>query len=505
MRRSQLTALLAILLLLASACDGGGTSAQPRVTSSPTTSAPKPTASAGFDPGVLSSWSGCGDGFQCAKLTVALDPHKPDLGTVDLALTRHPATGSARVGSLVINPGGPGASAVDYLKGSYDDFPAAVRQHFDLVAFDPRGVGRTSAIRCLSTSQLDSYFHLDPVPDNDAELQALDAGNRSFDQGCQAKSGKVLPYVGTAIVADDLERVRIAIGDAKLSYLGYSYGTAIGAAYLDKYASHVRAMVLDGALDPSLTWDQLLTGQGKGFEGALESFLADCQQTHCEFREAVKGDLHTAFDAIASRVETRPLPGDSKRTVGPGEFTYGVGAGLYSRASGWPALARALALASQGDGSVMLALSDSYLERSDSGYANILEANTAVNCIDRPWPRTDAPYVALADRIGKLYPRFGADIALSGLGCSVWPIAPVGTPHGVAAPTSPTVLVIGTTRDPATPYYWAQSLAAQLAHGVLLTHNGDGHTVYRSGAPRCITRPVNDYLISLKPPAAATC
>jgi pimeloyl-ACP methyl ester carboxylesterase len=450
------------------------------------------------------SWSSCGGGFQCATLTVQLDPTKPALGTVSIAVTRHKATGS-RIGSLLINPGGPGASAVGFLKDTYTSYPSTLRQHFDLAAFDPRGVGLTAPVRCLSTTQLDAYFHLDPVPDTAAERSALDAGNRKLTAGCEARSGRILPYVSTRIVAQDMDRVRAALGDEKLTYLGYSYGTAIGASYLDQFPTHVRAMVLDGALDPTSTWDQLLAGQSQGFDVALNAFLANCQQTGCAFRKSVSGDLTKAYDALAAKVESQPLPGDGSRTVGPDEFTLGVGAGLYSRNNGWPAIAQALADAEHGKGRYLLALNDSYLERGPRGYANVDEANFAVNCIDRPWPSTDAPYYALAAKVGKTYPRFGPAIALSGLGCATWPVPSVGTPHRVTAAASPPIVVIGTTRDPATPYMWAQSLAQQLAHGILLTHEGDGHTVFRNGAPNCILRPVDDYFVSLKVPTAATC
>ena len=469
-------------------------------TSAPGTPAATPSA------GRLSAWKGCGsDGFQCATLTVPLDATRPALGTVDLALTRHRATGRSRVGSLVVNPGGPGASAVDFVQGSYLDFPQTVREHFDLVAFDPRGVGRTAPVRCATTAELDSYFHLDQSPDTPAEVAAFDAANKKLADGCRRRSGSILPYVSTDIAAQDMDRVRQAVGDAKLTYLGYSYGTSIGASYLDQFPTHVRAMVLDGALDPTLTWDQLLAGQSRGFEVALGAFLADCERTGCAFRKAVRGDLTKAFDALAARVETRALPGDATRTVGPDEFTVGVWAGLYSRRYGWPAIADALAGAEQGQGAALLALSDSYLERTGKGYANVSEALLAVSCIDRPWPRTDGPYYALAKRVGAAYPRFGPTIALSGLTCASWPVPPVSTPKAVSGAGGPPVVVIGTTRDPATPYPWAVALARQLAHGVLLTHDGDGHTVYRVGAPGCITAPVDSYLVSLRVPAVATC
>jgi pimeloyl-ACP methyl ester carboxylesterase len=511
-RRPAVAVLLALAL---SACSGGSGNPQATsVTPAPgqTSAAPGGTAPASKaaasgvpDKGRLSAWKGCGSGFQCATLTVLLDAKRPALGTVGLALTRHKATGSHRIGSLITNPGGPGASAVDWLKGSYEDFPAAVRSRFDLVTFDPRGVGHSAPVRCLSTRELDVYFHLDPVPDDAAERTALAAGNEKLDAGCGRRSGRVLPYVDTQIVAQDLDRVRQAVGDAKLTYVGYSYGTAIGAAYLDQFPTLVRAMVLDGALDPRLTWDGFLRGQSAGFDGALAAFLKDCQETDCAFRDAVSGDLTKAFDDLAAKVDKHDLPGDGSRTVGPDEFTLGVGAGLYSRRYGWPAIADALASAAHGDGMQLLALFDSYVERDDSGYANLSESNFAVNCIDRPWPRTQAPYYALAAEVAKTAPRFGPAIALSGLGCIAWPTPAKGRPHPVTAPGSPAVVVIGTTRDPATPYAWSQALAAQLSKGVLLTHVGDGHTVYRVGAPGCILRPVADYLLSLRVPAAAKC
>ncbi|MDP9182861.1 MAG: alpha/beta hydrolase [Actinomycetota bacterium] len=516
-RRDAVGLLLAVVL---SACSGG--SSDPKATpsaASPSSPAavtpsrgatPTPTKTNAAASGVpaagrLSSWSGCGSGFQCATLTVVLDPKRPGLGTIDLALTRHKATGSRRIGSLITNPGGPGESAVDWLKRAYDGFPSEIRSRFDIVTFDPRGVGHTAPVRCLSTSELDAYFHLDPAPDNASERSALVAGSQKLDAGCGRRSGRVLPYVDTRQVAQDLDRVRQAVGDSKLTYLGYSYGTAIGAAYLDQFPTRVRAMVLDGALDPAMSWEDFLRGQSAGFDTALASFLEDCEKNNCAFRDSVSGDLTKAFDDLAARIDAHPLPGDGSRVVGPGEFTLGVGAGLYSRRNGWPAIAEALARAERGDGSVLLGLADSYYERGDKGYSNLTEANIAVNCIDRPWPRTAEPYFTLAADVARTSPRFGPMIALSGLSCVGWPLRATGTPHAVHAPGSPPVVVIGTTRDPATPYIWSQALAGQLSRGVLITHVGDGHTVYRSGAPRCIVRPVDDYLISLRVPVSSRC
>ena len=483
-------------------------------TSAPTTSAPNPSTSAPTQapsvseapgPGLV-SWRDCERGFQCSTLPVPRVADDPTKGSLDLALTRRPAGDPAqRIGSLVVNPGGPGASAVDYLQGAWKQIPAGVRARFDLVAFDPRGVGRSVPVRCGTTAELDRFFALDPAPDDAAEQAVLEEVTAQFVAGCQARSGQTLPHVSTADAAADLDAVRAAVGDEALTYLGYSYGTSLGAAYLDRYPTRVRAMVLDGGLDPALTWDQLLEGQSGGFDRALEAFLADCERTRCAFRKKVSGPLGAAYDRLAAQIDAAPIRGDGTREVGPGEFSLGVGAGLYSKENGWPAIASALADAVGGDGEVLLKLNDSYLERSPEGYANLSEANFAVNCIDRPWPRDSAPYLALAEKVSRTAPRFGPAIALSGLACSTWPAPPTGRPHPVTGAGAPPVVVIGTTGDPATPFAWSVALADQLESGVLITHRGDGHTIYRSGAPACVREPIDRYLLTATSPGPLTC
>jgi len=485
--RSALTAAVLAAGLLLSACTGAaGPEARPTPSAAPS-AAPteaEPTP-------VPLAWAPCGDGFECTALPAPLDRGDPSAGTVDLAVTRRPAPDAAtRIGSLVVNPGGPGSSAVDYLQQAWQQVPEPVRARFDLVAFDPRGVGGSAPVRCVTTEELDALVALDPDPDDDAELQALQDGGRRLADGCAARSGDVLPHVSTEEAARDLDLLRASLGDEGLTYLGYSYGTAIGAEHLRLFPTRVRAMVLDGALDPALSWDELLSGQAAGFDVALAAFLDDCERTRCAFRRVVDGDLTAAFDVLAARVDAQPLPGDGERTVGPGEFSLGVGAGLYSRTSGWPAVAEGLALAEQGDGSVLLQLSDAYLDRTDDGYANTTEANLAVNCIDRPWPRETGPYLELAEQVRRTSPRFGPAIALSGLSCATWPVPPVREPQPVQAGGAPPVVVIGTTRDPATPYAWSQALADQLSSAVLLTVDGDGHTAYRTGTGSCRQGPV---------------
>jgi pimeloyl-ACP methyl ester carboxylesterase len=509
--RRPLVPLAALALaLVASGCTGRGAataaSATPRTSASGVAATATPAADLVQPPAI--AWTSCRDGFQCSALTVPLDYANRSKGTVSLRLIRLPASDPAhRVGALLINPGGPGVSAVDFVRGfAKGGAPAALHQRFDMVAFDPRGTTGSAPVHCLDTAQLDRFFHVDPQPDDPAEIRDLDQENRLLAAGCARRSGRILPYVTTDIAARDMDSVRAALREPKLTYLGYSYGTALGAAYLDQFPTRVRAMVLDGALDPRSTWDQVLAGQARGFEQAFGSWLAWCNthRTTCAFRRAVPGDLGAAYDAIAAKVDKTPLPGAGKRTVGPGELSYGAGQALYST-SYWGFLGDALADAQRGDGNLLLQLSDLYLERTPTGYSNAIEANFAVNCADKPWPKDIGAYQKLADRMRKEAPRFGPSIAWSGEGCAVWPVPATGRPHAVTGNGSPPILVIGTTRDPATPYVWAQGLAAQLAHGVLLTHVGDGHTAYSGAAPTCIVGPVNAYLITAKAPAPARC
>jgi pimeloyl-ACP methyl ester carboxylesterase len=380
-----------------------------------------------------------------------------------------------------------------------------VRERFDLVAFDPRGVGRSAPLRCASTAELDRWFALDPSPDDAGELEALVEGSAALTSACARGAGRLLGHLSTADAAADLERVRVALGGEPLTYLGFSYGTTIGAAYLDRFPEQVRAMVLDSAFPRSLTWEQVLTGQATGFDRALTAFLADCERRDCAYRQQVSGELPAAYDRLVARVDDAPLPADGTRQVGPGELSLAVAAALYDRESLWPALAEALAAAEQGDGVLLLALADAYLGRGPEGYSNVNEANLAVNCSDRPWPDDPAAYVALAERLAAQAPRFGSSVALSGLSCATWPAKAEAQPQEVTGEGAPPVLVLGTTGDPATPYAWSVGLAEQLDSGVLLTHRGQGHTVYDVDGPACVVEAVDAYLLTLEVPERRTC
>jgi pimeloyl-ACP methyl ester carboxylesterase len=438
--------------------------------------------------------------FECATIQVPLDYSHPSLASIGLALDRRPASGT-KIGSLLVNPGGPGVSGVDLLTYEVSFMSKAMLDHFDVVGFDPRGVDRSEPIICGDGPSLDRYLDLDPAPTTDAGFQALVAGVRLFATGCQARSGAILPYVSTENAARDIDQIRQAVGDAKLTYLGYSYGTLLGATYADLFPKRVRAMTLDGVVNPDSDPVAASIAQAAGFDQQLNAFFQDCASHRaCVWRPG--GDLRAAFDALMARIRTRRLLAYGGRTVGPGEAVVGVQAELYDQAS-WPDLAIGLTLAGRGNGTWLLQFFDSYVQRHTNGsYGNVLEANIAVNCLDQPWPTDPAAIRQEAGAAAKAAPEFGVADLFSNLSCSLWPLRATGRPHTIRAAGAPPILVVGSTGDPATPYVGAQSLAQQLENGVLLTRVGDGHTAYRSSA--CIRAAVDAYLIDLEVPADGT-
>lgn len=417
-----------------------------------------------------------------------------------MAIDRHPATG-ARIGSLLVYPGGPGDSGVDYLPQFVSMAPHDLLARFDVVGFDPPGVGRTAPIICTDNAGMAAYLHLDPAPPTAAGFAALVAEARAFAAGCQARSGAELPYVSTADAARDLDVLRQAVGDAKLTYVGFSYGTLLGTTYAGLFPTHVRALVLDGDLDPALPVVDELDQQSAGLEAQLQQFIAACQAAAgCPWRPASL----SAFEALLARARATPLsvPGTS-RVVGPAEVLFGSAWGVYFT-SMWQQLATALQQASNGNGAGLLALFDSYTGRSPNGsYSNLFEVNPAVNCLDAPAP-TLAQIQADVPAAEAAAPVFGAQNLYGEVDCAVWPVPATGHIGPIRAAGSPPILVVGSTGDPATPYQWSLALVHQLADAVLLTRVGDGHTAYNASS--CIRSRVDQYLIGLVlPPAGTRC
>ncbi len=451
-------------------------------------------------------WSDCGGGFECATLTVPLDYDEPTGDTIELEVNRLPSTGEAeRIGSLLINPGGPGASGLDYARtpGVVSDEILAA---YDLVGFDPRGVGASTPVECLDDAAFDAYIQIDGSPDDTDEVATLDEASREFAEGCESLAGELLPHVGTADVARDLDLLRAVLGDEELYYLGKSYGTSIGATYAELFPDTVGRLVLDGAIDPSLTADEQGMAQAEGFDRALRAFVEDCLlYTECPLTGRPAAATAQVADLMAE-IDAEPLPSDSGRDVVQTLATYGIAVTLYDREFGWPLLREALSAAiDDDDGTILLMLSDIYLGREPDGSytSNSNEVIAAVNCIDHGSASDGAALDEILPEYEERAPIFGSFLAYGGLVCAHWPVEPQLEPREITAPGAAPILVVGTTRDPATPYSWSEGLAAQLESGVLLTYDGDGHTAYAQGSP-CVDDAVDAYLLTGEPPAADT-
>jgi len=389
-------------------------------------------------------------------------------------------------------------------------FPPALLARFDIIGFDPRGVAASEpALACLTGPELDAYLGTDEMPGTAAELAPIVAQAKLYAQRCEQNSRALLPHVGTQNAARDMDVLRAALGQSRLTYLGKSYGTYLGTWYAQLFPHRVRALVLDGAVDPDTPSLQAGITQAEGFTVAFRSFAAWClAASGCPFgRGASAGSVDSAasrLQALIVRANSAPLT----NRLGTGQVAdgalllNGVAAALYSK-SAWPDLKTGLANAFDGDGSGLVQLANLLLERNADGtYSNLVDADTAISCIDRPWPRSLTDWQAQAAAAGRAAPLFGPPIVWGNLPCAYWPVPPAAQPAFTAA-GAPPILVVGTTRDPATPYRWARALAADLSSGVLLGWNGDGHTAYGEGSA-CVDQIVNDYLISLKVPRGGT-
>lgn len=503
-RPSLLAGVAAIALVALAGCTSHGPDPTPIPTSSTTPSAPPADLARYY--GQKLSWSGCGGSFECTTLTVPRDWKHPGQGDLSVAVIRLPASDPEhRIGSLLVNPGGPGVSGVEYARAARAQFTAPLRQAYDIVGFDPRGVGGTDPVKCLPDQELDAYFAADPTPDDSAEEQDFLAGIEQLTKGCEQRSRAILPYVSTEDTARDMDVLRAALGDERLAYLGASYGTYLGAVYAGLFPERVGRVVLDGALDPAL--DGIETGkqQLQGFQQAFDSFVADCAKHDGCPLPADRVAAGQRVGQLLTDLDAHPIPtGDPARPLTEGLATLGIGEALYAPEYFWEPLRAGLKQAFAGDGSVLLQLADLYTERhSDGTYGNLLEANAAINCLDKGSLKTVADAERLAPEYEQLSPVFGAGFAWSTIGCRDWPYPPEAPAAAITAPGAAPILVLGTTRDPATPYAWAKALAAELESGVLLTYDGDGHTAYNRGNA-CVNRAVENYLVAGQLPKDGT-
>lgn len=431
-------------------------------------------------------------------MTVPLSYDDPDGQTIEVEMVRLPAKDAdKRVGSLVLNPGGPGGSGIEYARAARVVLSGKLIDRFDIVGFDPRGVGRSSPIDCLTDRQLDRFLELDPNPEVDEDVAVTVRQSKRFGQRCERNSPELTPNIGTPYVARDLDIMRSLLGDERLNFLGKSYGTFIGATYAELFPSRVGRFVLDGAVDPALTNADLARGQAIGFEMALQRFAQWCtDQKQCPLSDEPAAGVQQVADLL-TQLEKSPLPAEGDRPLTAAQATLGIVGSLYSREYGWESLMYALDSAFDGDGLALQAEADWLTERRpDGSFANNAnEALYAVNCIDRPDRSDPEQAEQQAAEWSQEAPVFGAALAWGNLPCYYWPVPAVTEPAPIAAPGAAPIFVIGTEFDPATPYQWSVSLAEQLDSGVLVSwKGGDGHTAYFSGS-KCIDRAVDDYFI----------
>jgi pimeloyl-ACP methyl ester carboxylesterase len=450
-------------------------------------------------------WKPCHDGFYCATLRVPFDYSRPGWRQFELPVVKLPALIPAeRRGSLVINPGGPGGSGVQYVLGARSEFSTVVLDHYDVVGFDPRGVGGSvPALRCMSGPALDKYFSTD---DLGGDLPALEAESELYAQSCARNAGDLLPYVGSRDVARDMDVLRAALGSSRLTYLGKSYGTYLGTWYAALFPSRVGRLVLDGAVDPTVSGLALDITQAEGFETAFGQFASWCRASSGCPLSAQPVPQVQALLTSATRMPLRNDLGDGQ--VADGSLLLnGIASALYSKAF-WPVLETGLQDAFAGNGTVLVELANVLVERSSNGtYSNLADVDTAVNCIDRPWPHAISAWQAAASSASRGAPLFGAPLVWGSLACAYWPVQADSLPSvsSIRAAGAPPILVVGDLRDPATPYRWAAALASDLSSGVLLGWRGEGHTSYFEGSS-CIDGYVNNYLLSgTVPPTGTIC
>jgi pimeloyl-ACP methyl ester carboxylesterase len=442
-----------------------------------------------------------GYAYHCKTVTVPQDWGNKDNGkTLGIKVMRaRSADQGERIGSLLVNPGGPGGSGIDLAISLSLGLPTEITRRFDIVGFDPRGVGRSEPIKCFTGKDLDESFGSDPDPATQAEFDEVVAMTRRMVEACEAKYGPALSLFSTEQTARDMDQIRAELGEAKMTYLGYSYGTLLGATYAQLFPDKVRAFVLDGAVDPTLGTVEGSESQAKGFERAFTNFTSWCDDNAS--RCPIQGNARAVVTKLMEQAETRPLANRDGRKATPGWILWGVISAMYSK-SDWPQLGSALRKLSDGQPAEIFRLADDYANRDSTGeYSNLFDANAAVNCADDGKPVTLDRIRALQGEWRSKYPLFGSALAVSLMTCALWPVERDPYPTG-AATGAPPILVVGTKGDPATPYEQTPKLANMLGVGVVLTWEGEGHTAYPE--TRCITNAVNKYLLTVNPPAAGT-
>ncbi|MBT2365218.1 alpha/beta fold hydrolase [Streptomyces sp. ISL-10] len=447
-----------------------------------------------------------GTTWECSFLDAPLDWDEPDGETIELALIRARARDTAnRIGSLVFNFGGPGGSGVATLPAAAMDY-GALQARYDLVSFDPRGVGRSVPVECLDDRQMDEYVAEDATPDDAAEEEEFAGNVRRFSESCEENSGHELPHVGTIDAARDMDLIRQVLGDDKLHYFGISYGTELGGVYAHLFPKRVGRAVFDAVVDPNENSEQGSLGQAEGFQLALTNFLKDCVERgdDCRLPGSTVQEIQNWIIGFLGGLDSKPIPGIGERKLTQSQALNGIAQTLYSREY-WELLEQGLDEAEGGNGALLMAFSDAMTGRSENGrYSNIQAAGTAIRCVDSKARYTLEQTKAKLPAFRKASPVFGEFLAWGLMGCTDWPVQGTWSHPDVSAPGAAPIVVIGNTGDPATPYEGAKAMAEALGKGVgiQVTYRGQGHGAYGNSA--CVDRAVDDYLLNGRVPKDGT-
>jgi pimeloyl-ACP methyl ester carboxylesterase len=437
---------------------------------------------------------------ECGNIEVPFDYADPEQGSFVLYVKKHNAASPAdRIGSMMVNPGGPGFGGSSLADDAQYYFSQDLLDHFDIIAWDPRGTGEsTPAIDCVDT--FDEYFGLDSPPETPEEKQALIDASQAFNDKCAENSGTILPYISTKASAQDINSLRLALGEEKVSFFGFSYGSELGTTWATMFPETVRAIVVDGAVDPNASSIQEGMAQAKGFEGQLATFLKQCsERTTCEFHN--DGDAEAAFDKLVLDIDSKPLEVSKDRTlVTQGVLFTAVAQAMYSDYY-WPQLSEALSAAQKGDGKGILQLYDDYYQRkADGTYGNELEAFLAISCLDDPGASSVEDVDSHIEDFIAAAPRLGGNFAY-GYSCALWPVQQADKVSITGKGAGP-IVVVGTTGDAATPLSSTRKMAQGLEQGILIVVDANQHTGY--GANSCVVKAVDEYLIKLTVPANET-
>jgi pimeloyl-ACP methyl ester carboxylesterase len=437
---------------------------------------------------------------ECGNIEVPFDYADPEQGSFVLFVKRHNAASPAdRIGSMMVNPGGPGFGGSSLADDAQYYFSQDLIDRFDIIAWDPRGTGEsTPAVDCVDT--FDEYFGLDSPPETPEEKQALIDASQAFNDKCAENSGTILPYISTKASAQDINSLRLALGEEKVSFFGFSYGSELGTTWATMFPETVRAIVVDGAVDPNASSIQEGMAQAKGFEGQLATFLKQCsERTTCEFHN--DGDAEAALDKLVLDIDAKPLDVSKDRTpVTQGVLFTAVAQAMYSDYY-WPQLSEALSAAQGGDGKGILQLYDDYYQRNEDGtYGNDLEAFLAISCLDDPGASSTEEVDSHIEDFITAAPRLGGNFAY-GYSCALWPVKQAAKVNITGKGAGP-IVVVGTTGDAATPLSSTRKMAQGLEQGILIVVDANQHTGY--GANSCVVKAVDEYLIKLTVPANET-